>query len=91
MKNFALQNEKNGYYAYPMSPNVPPRDRYLVKSIVHSSQLLTAFRFSIGARRFLNDWNGHGPAHHCAVGVGHISSKLKKLGALLGMECVQVC
>jgi hypothetical protein len=25
------------------------------------------------------------------VGVGHISSKLKKLGALLGMECVQVC
>ena len=27
-----------------MSPNVPPRDRYLVKAIVHSSQLLTAFR-----------------------------------------------
>jgi len=27
-----------------MSPNVPSRDRYLVKSIVHSSQLLTAFR-----------------------------------------------
>jgi ribose transport system substrate-binding protein len=27
-----------------MSPNVPARDRYLVKSIVHSSQLLTAFR-----------------------------------------------
>src|SRR6266496_856895 len=28
----------------PMSPNAPSRDRYLVKSIVHSSQLLTAFR-----------------------------------------------
>ena len=27
-----------------MSPNLPSRDRYLVKSIVHSSQLLTAFR-----------------------------------------------
>src|SRR2546430_9512762 len=27
-----------------MSPNAPSRDRYLVKSIVHSSQLLTAFR-----------------------------------------------
>jgi ribose transport system substrate-binding protein len=26
-----------------MSPNAPSRDRYLVKSIVHSSQLLTAF------------------------------------------------
>ncbi|MGA8442318.1 MAG: arabinose isomerase [Candidatus Sulfotelmatobacter sp.] len=49
------------------------------------------YRFSIGARRFLNEWNVHGPAHHCAVGVGHISSKLKKLGALLGMECIRVC
>jgi len=49
------------------------------------------YRFSLGARRFLEQWNVHGPAHHCAVGVGHISSKLKKLSALLGMECVQVC
>jgi L-arabinose isomerase len=49
------------------------------------------YRFPIGARSFLNEWSGHGPAHHCAVGVGHISSKLKKLGALLGMECIRVC
>jgi len=49
------------------------------------------YRFSLGARRFLEQWNVHGPAHHCAVGVGHISSKLKKLGCLLGMECIQVC
>jgi len=49
------------------------------------------YRFSLGARNFMNEWNVHGPAHHCAVGVGHIASKLKKLGALLGMECVQVC
>jgi ribose transport system substrate-binding protein len=42
--NFALQNRKNRYYAFLMSPNAPSRDRYLVKSIVHSSQLLTAFR-----------------------------------------------
>jgi L-arabinose isomerase len=49
------------------------------------------YRFSVGARKFLNEWNVHGPAHHCAVGVGHISSKLKKLGALLGVECVRVC
>jgi L-arabinose isomerase len=49
------------------------------------------YKFSLGARRFLEQWNVHGPAHHCAVGVGHISSKLKKLSALLGMECVQVC
>jgi L-arabinose isomerase len=49
------------------------------------------YRFSTGARRFLNEWNVHGPAHHCAVGVGHISSKLKKLAALLGMDYVRVC
>jgi len=49
------------------------------------------YRFSLGTRRFLNDWNAHGPAHHCAVGLGHVSGKLKKLAALLGMECTQVC
>ena len=49
------------------------------------------YRFSIGARGFMNDWNAQGPAHHCAVGVGHIGGKLKKLAGLLAMECVQVC
>jgi len=49
------------------------------------------YRFSIGARRFMNEWNAQGPAHHCAAGVGHISSKLERLGSLLGMECVRVC
>ncbi len=49
------------------------------------------YRFSLGARNFMNQWNVHGPAHHCAVGVGHIASRLRKFGALLGMECVQVC
>src|SRR6266478_4363519 len=49
------------------------------------------YRFPIGARDFMNEWNVHGPAHHCAVGVGHVSSKLKKLGALSRIECIQVC
>jgi L-arabinose isomerase len=49
------------------------------------------YRFPIGARRFVNEWNVHGPAHHCAVGVGHITDRLKKLGELLGMEAVRVC
>jgi L-arabinose isomerase len=48
------------------------------------------YRFAIGARRFVNEWNAHGPAHHCAVGIGHIASKIKKLGNLINMEVVQV-
>ncbi|HTV63535.1 MAG TPA: arabinose isomerase [Verrucomicrobiae bacterium] len=49
------------------------------------------YRFSIGARKFVNEWNRHGPAHHCAVGVGHIAGKIEKLGLLLGIETVCVC
>ena len=49
------------------------------------------YRFPLGARKFVNDWNAHGPAHHCAVGVGHIADKLDKLGKLLKVEVTQVC
>lgn len=49
------------------------------------------YRFSLGARNFIHAWNAQGPAHHCAIGLGHISSKLQKLAALLAMEYIQVC
>jgi len=49
------------------------------------------YRFSLGARKFVNDWNSHGPAHHCAVGLGHISDKIEKLGRLLRIETVKIC
>ncbi|MGD0038698.1 MAG: arabinose isomerase, partial [Bacteroidota bacterium] len=49
------------------------------------------YKFAIGARNFVNNWNSQGPAHHCAVGIGHISSKIEKLGQLLNMEVVKVC
>ena len=49
------------------------------------------YKFSIGARQFVNDWNAHGPAHHCAVGVGHIGDKIKKLGKLLNLEVAKIC
>lgn len=49
------------------------------------------YRFSIGARNFITQWNSHGPAHHCAVGTGHIICKLEKFAALLGIECIRVC
>lgn len=49
------------------------------------------YKFPPGARKFVNDWNSHGPAHHCAIGIGHIHSKIKKLGDLLNMDVVKVC
>ena len=49
------------------------------------------YRFPIRARRFVNDWNVQGPAHHCAVGIGHVAGKICKLGQLLGIETVRVC
>jgi len=49
------------------------------------------YRFSTGARAFMHAWNSHAPAHHCAVGVGHVASVLEKIGALLGIPVVRVC
>jgi L-arabinose isomerase len=49
------------------------------------------YRFSIGAKEFINRWSKQGPAHHCAIGVGHIASKIEKLGMLLGIPVVKIC
>ena len=49
------------------------------------------YRFPIGARQFVEAWNAAAPAHHCAVGIGHIASRIEKLGALLGLEVIRVC
>jgi L-arabinose isomerase len=49
------------------------------------------YRFPIGARRFMNDWNAQGPAHHCAVGVGHLAGTIEKISLLLGIGVHWVC
>jgi L-arabinose isomerase len=48
------------------------------------------YRFKIGARKFAEAWNSFGPAHHCAVGIGWIADKIRKLGQLVGIETHQV-
>jgi L-arabinose isomerase len=48
------------------------------------------YRFPGGARNFINKWSKAGPAHHCAIGTGHLASRIGKLGKLLGIEVVNV-
>ncbi len=49
------------------------------------------YRFPLGVRRFMKDWNAQGPAHHCAIGIGHLAEKLEKLAFLLGLPVARVC
>jgi L-arabinose isomerase len=49
------------------------------------------YKFSIDIKTFMNNWCKEGPAHHCAIGVGHIANKLDKLGSILGIPVVRVC
>lgn len=49
------------------------------------------YRFSICAKKFMNDWCKAGPAHHCAIGVGHVAQKLEKLAALWKIEFIRIC
>ncbi|MDX9975094.1 MAG: L-fucose/L-arabinose isomerase family protein, partial [FCB group bacterium] len=49
------------------------------------------YRFGIGAKGFVNEWSKQGPAHHMAIGTGHVAGKLERLAQLLGIECHRVC
>ncbi len=48
------------------------------------------YRFDMGARSFVEAWNSVGPAHHCAVGLGHIAGRIAKLARLLDLKITQV-
>ncbi len=49
------------------------------------------YRFSIGAKAFINHWCQAGPAHHAAIGLGHVADRIEKLGRLLGIKTTRVC
>jgi L-arabinose isomerase len=49
------------------------------------------YHFQIGAKEFINQWSKQGPAHHCAVGTGHIASKIEKQGWLLNIKTKNIC
>jgi len=48
------------------------------------------YKFSMPVKQFINQWCSHGPSHHCAIGIGHIASKIHKLGALLNIDVVKI-
>lgn len=49
------------------------------------------YRFPISSKQFMDKWSKAGPSHHCAIGVGHVSSKIDKLASLIGILVVKVC
>jgi L-arabinose isomerase len=49
------------------------------------------YRFTLGARSFVERWNSFGPAHHCAIGVGHIAGQLEKVALLMKLAFAKVC
>ncbi len=63
----------------------------LAGEILEIGNTNSRYRFPLGARGFVNAWNQQGPAHHCAVGVGHIAATLAKTASLMGLGFHQVC
>ena len=49
------------------------------------------YRFPLTVKQFVDAWSSQGPAHHCAIGTGHVASRIGKLASLLDLEFVQVC
>ncbi len=49
------------------------------------------YKFSLHARDFIERWSNAGPSHHCAIGVGHVASRLEKFGQLTGIPVERVC
>jgi L-arabinose isomerase len=65
--------------------------RSVAGDILEIGNTNSRYEFECGARKFVEGWNAHGPAHHCAVGKGHIASAIRKIAAILKIECIQIC
>ncbi|MGB0344660.1 MAG: arabinose isomerase, partial [Coraliomargarita sp.] len=49
------------------------------------------YRFPVSATDFMNEWSKGGPSHHCAIGTGHIASKVEKLAKLIRLPFKKIC
>lgn len=59
--------------------------------ILHIGNTNSRYKFNISVQEFVEKWSAYGPSHHCAIGVGHVASKLFKIGQLMNMEVIQIC
>ena len=48
------------------------------------------YRFNCSARDFIDNWSKAGPAHHTAIGIGHLADRIAKLATLLNIGCQRV-
>lgn len=49
------------------------------------------YRFPLEIRKFMDTWCSFGPAHHCAIGLGHCADLLEKFASTIDMEAIRVC
>ncbi|MBS1825318.1 MAG: L-fucose/L-arabinose isomerase family protein [Acidobacteria bacterium] len=47
-------------------------------------------KFPQGPRQFVNAWCEQGPTHHCALGIGHLRSSLRKFSELSAIPLIEV-
>ncbi len=48
----------------------------------------TRLKFGLDPATFMNEWCAQGPTHHCALGVGHQATKLRKLARMMSLELI---
>ena len=48
------------------------------------------YKFPLSVKEFIDKWSKQGPAHHCAIGVGHIADKIRKIGFLFNINVVVI-
>ncbi len=59
--------------------------------VLHIGNTNSRYRFPLPPREFIERWSRLGPSHHCAIGVGHVASRIEKLGALMDVPVTRVC
>lgn len=49
------------------------------------------YKFDCGMQDFFERWCKAGPAHHCAIGIGHVAGQIEKFATLAGIRTVVIC